>query len=375
MVNRRSDRVLVNAANLHSGGAVQVAVSFLSELIYLGEVDTDVIVSSKVHYELRSINTKVERFNSYSVHDASGFGALFDLKFINIISSSRTVFTIFGPLYTWRKPKNSIVGFAQPWIIYADNEIYKSSGFLFKALVRLKYSIQKYFYLNSDKLIVELDHVKKELESLANKTEIVVVNNCISSIYSDIKQWKPVNYVRKNESVLLLGIVTRDYPHKNLKILPDVQAILKQTYKVNVRFLVTLTNEEWLNKDDRFRACVDNVGPISVAQCPSFYNLLDGVIFPSLLECFSATPIEAMVMKKPVFASDRLFVRQACEDFVNYFNPIRPDCIAESIHKYFLNEKNQNLYFIERARNHALKYSNPSKRAKRYIKIAREKIA
>ena len=133
---------------------------------------------------------------------------------------------------------------------------------------------------------------------------------------------------------------------------------------MDVRFLVTLTNEEWLKRDDRFHAYVDNVGSISIAQCPSFYNLLDGVIFPSLLECFSATPIEAMIMKKPVFASDRLFVKQACEDFVNYFDPI---------YKYFLKKKSQNLNFIENAYNQALKYNNPSERAKKYIKIINHK--
>ena len=371
-ISGKSSRILINAANLHYGGGVQVAASFLNELIYLGEVDSNVIVSSGVHNELKSINAKVERFNSYYVHNTTGLSALIDLKFINFIMSNRTVFTVFGPLYSWRKPKNSIVGFAQPWIIYADNEIYKEYGFVYKIIVRLKFFLQKYFYFKSDKLIVELDHVKKELKKITNKTEIVVVNNCISSIYSNRENWQPIDYVRTDQSIVLLGIVTRDYPHKNLKILPDVAEILKHTYKFNVRFLVTLTSKEWLKKDDRFRAYVDNVGSISVAQCPSFYNLLDGVIFPSLLECFSATPIEAMIMKKPVFASDRLFVRQACEDFVNYFDPIEPNNIAKSIYKYFLKEKSQNLTFIESAYNQALKYNNPSERAKKYINIIRQ---
>ena len=373
MINEKSDKVLINASNLHSGGAVQVAVSFLNELIHLKQVDIDVIVSSKVHRELKSINAEVERFSSYNIYDTSGFSALIDFKFTNIILSYGTVFTIFGPLYTWKKPKNSIVGFAQPWIIYADNEIYKSYGFLYKVIVRLKYSIQKYFYFKSDKLIVELEHVKKELKKLEKKKESVVVNNCISSIYSTSEQWQPIEYARIDQNIVLLGIVTRDYPHKNLNILPYVAEILKHTYKMDVRFLVTLTNEEWLKRDDRFHAYVDNVGSISIAQCPSFYNLLDGVIFPSLLECFSATPIEAMIMKKPVFASDRLFVKQACEDFVNYFDPIEPDSIAESIYKYFLKKKSQNLNFIENAYNQALKYNNPSERAKKYIKIINHK--
>ena len=96
MINEKSDKVLINASNLHSGGAVQVAVSFLNELIHLKQVDIDVIVSSKVHRELKSINAEVERFSSYNIYDTSGFSALIDFKFTNIILSYGTVFTIFG---------------------------------------------------------------------------------------------------------------------------------------------------------------------------------------------------------------------------------------------------------------------------------------
>lgn len=368
MIHRKkADRILINATNLHSGGAVQVAVSFLNELIYLNEVDVDVIVSSKVHRELKFINATVEKFNFYGTYNTSGFGALIDFKFTNIILSYSTVFTIFGPLYIWKKPKNSIVGFAQPWIIYADNEIYKSYGFFDKVTIRLKYSIQKYFYFKSDKLIVELEHVKKRLSQLTKKTDSVVVNNCVSSIYSDSKKWLPINYNRLDSDIILVGIITRDYPHKNLNILPDIAEVLKFKYKMDIKFLVTLTEEEWFKRSNRFHNYVDNVGEISVAQCPSFYNLLDGVIFPSLLECFSATPIEAMIMKKPVFASDRLFVRQVCEDFVSYINPTDSAHIAKIIYKYFQMSEDERLIFIERAYDQALRYSNPSERARNYI--------
>ena len=151
--------------------------------------------------------------------------------------------------------------------------------------------------------------------------------------------------------------------------MPSVLRILKEKYQVEAKCLVTLTKEEWLSKDDEFREYIDNVGPITVTQCPLFYNLLDGVIFPSLLECFSATPIEAMIMKKPVFASDRLFVRQACGDFVNYFNPVNSDSVAESVYNYIVMDNIQQSHFIESAYDHALKYSNPSERANKYIDI------
>ena len=362
------ERVLINAANLHSGGGVQVAVSFIQELISIGEVRIDIVVSSEIDAELRTIKSQVERFNSYRVYNVFGIRSLFDYKFLKDISSYRSVFTIFGPLYSWIKPQNSIVGFAQPWIIYPENEVINSYNFFQKLLLKAKFAIQRYFYFRSDALVVEANHVRNGLKRLNGKIDPIVVNNCISSVYFDKKKWRNVNYNRKNGS-LLLGVVTRDYPHKNLKILPHVAKILKKKYNVSVKFLVTLTKEEWQNKDDDFRQYVDNVGAISVAQCPTFYNLLDGVIFPSLLECFSATPIEAMIMKKPIFASDRLFVKEVCRDLANYFDPNDLDSIALSIYSYFFHSKCDHLDFIDDAYNQALQFNNPSERAINYMRI------
>lgn len=360
---------LINAANLHSGGAMQVAVSFINELIKIGEVEVNILVSSEINIELEAMNTQVKMFNSYKVYDVFGLKALFDYRFIKNISSYRVVFTIFGPLYSWVKPHTSIVGFAQLWIVCPENEVFDSYSAVGKALSRLKYTVQKYFYFNSDIMLVEANHVKQGLRRLSEKTNPVVVRNCISSVYCDPDQWKGVDYSQEKGGVLLLGIVARDYPHKNLKILPHVAELLILKYKIPVRFIVTLTEEEWGGKDQKFHQYVDNVGSISIAQCPSFYNLLDGVIFPSLLECFSATPIEAMIMKKPVFASDRLFVKEVCGDFVNYFDPNDAESIALSINNYFSGSKVKMLSFLDSAYDQAQEFNNPSKRAKKYIEI------
>jgi glycosyltransferase involved in cell wall biosynthesis len=362
--------ILINTSNLHSGGGVQVATSFIYELNRMNKYDFGVVVSSVIYKELVNLGVCTNCFNSFVVLDAKGITALFDYKFQKMLSSHRVVFTVFGPLYSWKKPNKSIVGFAQPWIVYPHNEIYGSFSYLEKAKTTIKYFLQWLFYLNSDQLIVELQHVMNRLHKRLNtqNLRISVISNCVSTIFLNRNQWSDLSY-KNCSSRLTLGIVSRDYPHKNLSILPSVLRILKEKYQVEAKCLVTLTKEEWLSKDDEFREYIDNVGPITVTQCPLFYNLLDGVIFPSLLECFSATPIEAMIMKKPVFASDRLFVRQACGDFVNYFNPVNSDSVAESVYNYIVMDNIQQSHFIESAYDHALKYSNPSERANKYIDI------
>ena len=362
-------KTLINASNLHYGGGVQVAVSILDELNRMGHFNYDIIVSQKVDNELNILKTRLDLFRGYRVYNTYGIRALLDYNFIKLVRSYDVVLTIFGPHYTWGKSKNNIVGFAQPWIIYPNNELYQSFSVVKKLFTKLKYYCQKYFYFKADKIIVELDHVKSELSKFKNSPEIHVVNNCISSIYSDATKWSKVPFSELKDYDILLGIVARDYPHKNLGILPKVKDEMWDVYGVRVKFLVTLTAAEWAERDQEFHKCALNLGSLAITQCPSFYECVDGVIFPSLLECFSATPIEAMIMKKPVFASDRIFVKQACENFVVYFDPKCAKSIAESIFLYFSKNKEKMLNLAENAYDHAQKYNNPAQRAIRFIEI------
>ena len=64
-----------------------MAVSFIQELISIGEVRIDIVVSSEIDAELRTIKSQVERFNSYRVYNVFGIRSLFDYKFLKDISS------------------------------------------------------------------------------------------------------------------------------------------------------------------------------------------------------------------------------------------------------------------------------------------------
>ena len=107
---------------------------------------------------------------------------------------------------------------------------------------------------------------------------------------------------------------------------------------------------------------------MSPDECPSFYEQIDGVVFPSLLECFSATPLEAMVMNKPLFASDRGFVRDVCGSHAMYFNPLDANNIADHIASYFKSNLDRTAQ-LQQARNHALNFSSAKSRAEKYLHI------
>jgi len=367
--------LLVNTSNLHTGGGVQVAISFLYELSLL---DSDlsnihVVASSEVADGLMRLQTNVLNFGKYDILDTFGLKALYS-NLNNRIKNYDVVFTVFGPNYLRCKAEKEIVGFAQPWILNFKNPISENMSFFNRSKLRIRFHLQWLFFFRSDDYIVELEHVKEALILLKNidGSKINVVYNTVSSLYKDKSKWESV-LIKKNSEDFSLGIVTRDYPHKNLAVLPLVAEALDVQHNLKVHFYTTLNDLEWDTKDEYFKRYVSTVGSLSPDECPSFYEQIDGVIFPSLLECFSATPLEAMVMEKPLFASDRGFVRDVCGNNAVYFDPVDPNDIANKIADYLKSDIDYS-YELKQAKMHALNFSNAKGRAEGYLKIIHEHL-
>lgn len=373
-MDKQQRKILINASNLHTGGGVQVATSFLYELSQVQKSEIiQVLVSTEVANGLARLDTNVSFFSSYEVLDTYGFKAFFS-SLNSRIKNYDVVFTIFGPNYLRVKAKNEIVGFAQPWMLNFNNPISNKMSFLSRNILRFKFFIQWLFFLRADHYVVELEHVKKSLvdKKGVDSKKISVVYNTVSSLYKDKSKWQPVR-IKKNQEELSLGIVTRDYPHKNLNILPFVAEALEAKHNLKVHFYTTLNDAEWATKDAFFKKHVSTVDSLSPDQCPSFYEQIDGVVFPSLLECFSATPLEAMVMSKPLFASDRGFVRDVCGDHAVYFDPLDADDIALNIANYFKADT-ERADQLQQARDHALSFSSARGRAEQYLEIIQQHL-
>jgi glycosyltransferase involved in cell wall biosynthesis len=362
--------IAVNATNLHVGGGVQVAVSFLSELAQLQDIPSRiaVYVSTEVDAGLKSIGSNTSCFASYHVFDVRGIG--FSSYILNNrLNVYKIVFTVFGPIYGICKKFISVVGFAQPWIIYPNNECYPAMSWPERLFSRLKYTVQGWFFRNSDVILVELDHVKEGLikQLGIDQKSIYVIHNTISTIYNNPVTWKPLN-VPHVKCDLRVGFLGRNYRHKNTAIFLDVARLLQSIFNIKTKFYVTFTQHEWLACSEEFRDVCVNVGPLAVNQCPTFYNMVDCVVFPSLLECFSATPLEAMAMGKILFASDRPFNRDICGDHAIYFDPLSADSAARVMADVFLNNYPQQS-FLEAARNHAISFSSANVRAMKYLEV------
>jgi glycosyltransferase involved in cell wall biosynthesis len=180
------------------------------------------------------------------------------------------------------------------------------------------------FRKNSDYLFVENESMVSALQKKYRK-KVYYVPNTYNQVFD--------NYVpvaeKKSDSVFRLLTISSDYPHKNLESIPRVATVLKQKYPdFRFRFIVTI-------KDDDENVSTENInyiGSVTIEQCPDFYLNSDAMYLPTLLECFSASYVEAMYMKVPILTSDLDFARSICGEAARYFDPLNEENIADTIY-------------------------------------------
>ena len=367
-------RLLINCSNLHVGGAVAVASSFVDSLSRGADMGFEIglLLSSSVAANLVSLRTDLNRFSGCEVRDYHGMRSLWQ-GLSRAFAGYDVIFTVFGPAYSITKGKRHICGFAQPLIVYPSNPVERRMKMFDRVLQRLKYKVQEVFFAHADELVVELEHVKSALQRKRwfKTMAIHIVYNTVDAVFHEPTRWLPVA-LPPTAQAIRLGVVSRNYLHKNLTGLPALKQALKRKHGLEVEFFVTFTEAEWLACSVQFRDSINNAGALVLPQCPSFYAAMDGVIFPSLLECFSAVPLEAMTMRKPLFASDLPFIRDCCHEHANYFDPLDIASMARSIAGYFENgQAPLQQAQLQRAYEFVQSYPSPDERARSYLAIAR----
>lgn len=362
-------KIAIYCSNLFCGGGLQVAVSTIIEFSKLDiSKQIDVYCSSVVYSILEPNKDIFENFNTVFISDDKPLRSMLSFKNYKYYD---VWFSIFGPVYISPNAKHHICGFAQPWIAYPNNEVYKKYSYFTAFKTKIKFLIQKELFKRYSSLIVEAEHVKRALVSQGFEFDSIhVVNNAVSSLYingDEVMEYEPYDVIESKHDILL-GFVGRNYLHKNLGILKDVSSILEHKYKANVGFIFTLTNDEM--KDLGFDSLEGfyTVGEITPSECKRFYHNIDALIFPSLLECYSASPIEAMYMNTPVLCSERKFLSGVCKDNAIYFNPTSSENIADVI--YGLHNNNYDLNeIVKSAKKMVLEIPSAQDRARNYKNI------
>lgn len=365
-------KLLINASNIRKSGALQVTLSFLEEIKAFSQYEYHVVMSNDVSRQI--IKEKyTANFTFYNISLAPPiskdfFKGLKTLQKLEQLVLPNCVFSIFGPTY-WRPKSPHLVGFAYPWIINPDSLFIQSLPIITRFKNTLQNIFKGYFIKrDADLHVVETEDVKKRmikyLDIRADK--IKVVNNTINHHYN---QYRRDNIETSyNEGSFHLITISSNFTHKNLKIINDIDKELKLLGVTNVVFYVTLPPTDFIYLFGN-NPNIKNLGVVPASKCPEIYANSHAMLLPTLLECFSATYPEAMIMGVPILTSNLDFAKDICKDAALYFKPDDGKDIAQQI-LLLRNNKSLRNDLIKKGVKRLKEFPNSYERAKAYIEIA-----
>lgn len=221
-----------------------------------------------------------------------------------------------------RVAEREVAGFADDLILRASD--IKAPTPRESHRLKLKRAVQRSVLKKYDAFFTESLLMQSRLLNLFPNKDVIVVPNGPSIAFYEYEEANlktPLSTLRSGEG-LVFFYPARGYPHKNHRLLRKVLPSLQSELGVPVRLLVTLRPEELVAVGLCQVPGVVNLGERPHHEMPDLYAQCDAVLFPSLRETSSVTPLEAMLMKRPLFASNRDFVRSDCAEYARYFEPL-----------------------------------------------------
>ncbi|MCM1140349.1 MAG: glycosyltransferase [Muribaculum sp.] len=321
-------------ATQFKGGSLQVVISLINEFKNFPENTYHIVISDNVAKQIdRGSFPTNFNFYDYSYSGPISLRRICQrdkfLSKIEVETKPDCIITTSGPLY-WHAKAPVLMGYNLPNNIYTDSPFFKLVPFKKRIKWWFKKQVHRYFFKrDADAFFVQTEDVNRRLRKYLGTEAVYTISNTYNNFFVEKPTYPPKLPAKKSGEIRLLTISTW-YPHKNFEIIKPVVLELKKRGITNVKFFLTL-------KKDKFQQIfgetddVINVGPISAGECPSLYEECDFMFLPTLLECFSASYAEAMIMKKPILTSNLDFATVVCKDAALYFDPIDPIDIANKI--------------------------------------------
>ncbi|HPJ62447.1 glycosyltransferase family 4 protein [Lentimicrobium sp.] len=338
-------KLIINASNVHVGGMLQVAISFINELVYFPGNEYHIFLSAEAESQISGQgfpeNCRFYSFMAFSGEQGGlkkrwlSYRRLSRLRLLERVIKPDVVFTVFGPTF-WKPSAPHIAGFAIPFFVYRDSPYFKVISKVELLKRRFVNHIKgRLFTRYVDYLVVETEEVRQRLISIfkIDEKRIFQVHNTYSNIYNHPAQWSDrVKLPERLKGELRLVTISANHRYKNLEIINGVINELRNLEPdLRVKFILTIRKEQFDGLQAVNRKSVYFTDRITVAECPYLYKQCDFMFLPSLLDCFSASYPEAMKMGLPILTSDLSFARNVCGEAAVYFNPLDARDIAEKI--------------------------------------------
>jgi glycosyltransferase involved in cell wall biosynthesis len=330
---------LLNCSTLVVGGALQVAYSFIDQMLRAGDAgDWNLVLSVPVYEQVKDLlnhsGCRVEIMEHSPARDLSARKCL---KKIEAEIRPDVVFTLFGPAYVrFRAPH--LCGVANPWVTHPNSLAYNKLRREVQLYHLFGWVYRGYWCRKADAWVVEALVAKRGMVKLLHLPPhriFVVPNNCGRQYLTGERSPRLPD---SGETVRILTFCAY-YPHKDLIMIPLVARELAGARpEVSFRFVLTLPHESAalvaiMETASKLGVAgnIENMGPVPVAAGPSLYRSCHISFLPSLLETFSANYPEAMAMKRPLVTTDLDFARDVCGPAAVYFRPTDPRSAAGAI--------------------------------------------
>ena len=318
------------------GGSLQGVVSIIRELVKFDENEYHIVLSPEVKKQIQNIAFP-DYFHIYDLPTKSSnhtINLFLNRRWFKRMERSikpDCVLCTSGPMYWTPKPP-CLMGFNLPHHIYRESPYFNTNTIASKIRWFLRRTFHRlYFRRESDAFFVQTDDVNERFRKYVGREEVYTVPNTYSVSYRSIEQFPP-KLPTRNEGITRCLTISAYYPHKNLGIIKKVVNVLETKGRKDIQFVVTLPQNYYdMLFPPEYRDRIINVGFVPSKEGPSLYEECDIMFLPTLLECFSASYAEAMVMRKPIITSDMGFAHCVCKDAAVYFNPVDAEEIAEKL--------------------------------------------
>ena len=362
---------LINASNLKIGGGLQVADSFLRELVNYPEHRYVVVLSSAI---ARMVDDVVFPEHITLVHYSQKItlGKIVtgrDTVLDKLVDRHRIdkVFSVFGPTYWYPRVKH-LCGFAMPFYVYKDSPFWNLLGFRKRVGYFIREIIKKRIFKHSAHYFVtENPDVSDRLSKIFKRAEIFTVTNYYNQVFDHKNLWDRTLVLPPFEGTTFLTIAA-NYPHKNLSFIPKVAIYLKANYPdFPFRFVLSLDSGQ-LDVPESIKENVVFIGKVEIAQCPILYELCDFLFLPTLLECFSASYPEAMKMRRPIITSDLPFAHGLCGEAACYVDTLSTKETGDAVYKLACDKKWQQ-QLVSAGEKQLELFDDYKTRARKYIEL------
>lgn len=191
------------------------------------------------------------------------------------------------------------------------------------------------------------------------KKHFNISNSKINMIYEgvDLEKFNPLyvqefNFkkfdLKKSKYILYVG---NAYPHKNIDVLVEVFAKLKQRTDIDKDLKLVLVGK----KDYFFEGIVNQVSQLNLEQSIVFpgyvpdeelislYDQCLFYVFPSLYEGFGLPPLEAIALGAPIVISNATCLPEIFGEHIEYFDPRSKQNMEDVISNFILDKEKREL--------------------------------